>query len=240
MSVGIGRERQFEVYVGGARGVYPTVPVSFERLERGGAQGDVAEGYAYVAGGAGTEETMRENRAAFERWRIVPRMLRDVSTRDTAVDVLGTPLPSPFVLCPIGVLEMAHREADVAVARAAPPRGSRSSSRTRRRARWRRRRARWATRRAGSSSTGARRTSSSRASVSRRALRLLGDRAHARHDDARLADPRPRPRVPAVPPREGDRAVHERPRLRRGAAGDAPPGGRRRAVASRSRRSGRS
>ncbi len=61
--------------------------------------------------------------------------------------------------------------------------------------------------------------------LARRALRLLGDRAHARHDDARLADPRPRPRVPAVPPREGHRAVHERPGLRRGAPGDAAPGG---------------
>jgi lactate 2-monooxygenase len=66
---------------------------------------------------------MRENRAAFERWRIVPRMLRDVSSRDTSVDVLGTRLPSPFVLCPIGVLEMAHRDADVAVARAAAAEG---------------------------------------------------------------------------------------------------------------------
>ena len=96
------------------------------------------EGYAYVAGGAGTEETMRENRAAFERWRIVPRMLRDVSMRDTAVEVLGTRLPSPFVLCPIGVLEMAHRDADVAVG--APPRAraSRSSSPTRHRGPWRR------------------------------------------------------------------------------------------------------
>ena len=119
MSVGIGRERQFEVYVGGARGVYPRVPVSIERLERAARSAMSAEGYAYVAGGASTEETMRENRAAFERWRIVPRMLRDVSTRETAVEVLGTPLPSPFVLCPIGVLEMAHRDADVAVARAA-------------------------------------------------------------------------------------------------------------------------
>jgi lactate 2-monooxygenase len=81
------------------------------------------EGYAYVAGGAGTEETIRENRAAFERWRIVPRMLRDVSVRDTAVEVLGTPLASPFFLCPIGVLEMAHRDADVAVARAAAAEG---------------------------------------------------------------------------------------------------------------------
>ncbi len=123
MSVGIGRERQFEVYVGGARGVYPRVPVSFERLERAAHNAMSAEGYAYVAGGAGTEETLRENRAAFERWRIVPRMLRDVSTRETAVEVLGTPLPSPFVLCPIGVLEMAHRDADVAVARAAAAEG---------------------------------------------------------------------------------------------------------------------
>lgn len=119
MSVGIGRERQFEVYVGGARGVYPQVPVSFARLEPAARKAMSPEGYAYVAGGAGTEETMRENRAAFERWRIVPRMLRDVSTRDTAVDVLGTRMSSPFALCPIGVLEMAHRDADVAVARAA-------------------------------------------------------------------------------------------------------------------------
>jgi lactate 2-monooxygenase len=81
------------------------------------------EGFAYVAGGAGAEETMRENRAAFERWRIVPRMLRDVSERHTAVDVLGTPFSSPFALCPIGVLEMAHREGDVAVARAAAAEG---------------------------------------------------------------------------------------------------------------------
>jgi lactate 2-monooxygenase len=123
MPVGIGRERQFEVYVGGARGAYPTVPVSLERLERAARAAMSPEGYAYVAGGAGTEETIRENRAAFERWRIVPRMLRDVSTRDAAVEVLGTPMASPFFLCPIGVLEMAHGDADVAVARAAAAEG---------------------------------------------------------------------------------------------------------------------
>ena len=123
MSVGIGRERQFEVYVGGAWGVHPTVPVSFERLKRAARKAMTPEGFAYVAGGAGTEETMRGNRAAFERWRIVPRVLHDVSTRDTAVEVLDTSMPSPFVLCPIGVLEMAHREADVAVARAAAAEG---------------------------------------------------------------------------------------------------------------------
>lgn len=120
---GIGRERQFEIYVAGGRGVQPHVPVSFDRLERTAQRAMSREGYAYVAGGAGTEETVRENRVAFERWRIVPRMLRDVSVRDTTVEILGTPLPSPFVLCPIGVLEMAHRDADVAVARAAAAEG---------------------------------------------------------------------------------------------------------------------
>ena len=121
--VGIGRERQFEIYVRGARGTHPSVPVSFERLERAARRTMTPEAFAYVAGGAGAEETMRENRAAFERWRIVPRMLRDVSVRDTSVQVLEATLPSPFVLCPIGVLEMAHRGADLAVARAAAAEG---------------------------------------------------------------------------------------------------------------------
>lgn len=122
-SVGIGRERQFEVYVGGARGVRPRVPVSLERLERLAQRTMTREAYAYVAGGAGREETIRANREAFERRRIVPRMLRDVSRRDTSVEVLGTRFPSPFCLCPIGVLELAHRDADLAVARAAAAEG---------------------------------------------------------------------------------------------------------------------
>jgi lactate 2-monooxygenase len=66
---------------------------------------------------------MRANRVAFERWRIVPRMLRDVSVRDTEVEVLGTPMASPFFLSPIGVLEMAHKDSDLAVARAAAAEG---------------------------------------------------------------------------------------------------------------------
>jgi lactate 2-monooxygenase len=120
---GIGRERQFEVYVGGARGAYPRVPVSYDVLEQSARKAMSPEGFAYVAGGAGAEETIRENRAAFERWRIVPRMLRDVSRRETSVEVLGTPFSSPFALSPIGVLEMAHRDSDVAVARAAAAEG---------------------------------------------------------------------------------------------------------------------
>jgi lactate 2-monooxygenase len=61
---------------------------------------------------------MRANRTAFDRWRIVPRMLRDVSERDSSVELFGRTLPAPFLVAPIGVLEMAHREAERAVARA--------------------------------------------------------------------------------------------------------------------------
>jgi isopentenyl diphosphate isomerase/L-lactate dehydrogenase-like FMN-dependent dehydrogenase len=66
---------------------------------------------------------MAANRAAFERWRIVPRMLRDVSIRDMSVELYGRRLPNPFLIAPIGVLELARREADLAVARGAAAEG---------------------------------------------------------------------------------------------------------------------
>ena len=115
----IGRERQEEIYVGGVADAKPLVPVSMEKLEAAARRKMSAEGYAYVAGGAGVESTVSENRQAFERWRIVPRMLRGVQERDTSAQLFGHTLPSPFLLAPIGVLEMAHKEADLAVSRAA-------------------------------------------------------------------------------------------------------------------------
>ena len=77
------------------------------------------EAWAYTAGGAGTGATMLANRNAFDRWKIVPRMLRDVSKRDLSVELFGTRLPAPLLLAPIGVLELLHPDADLAVARAA-------------------------------------------------------------------------------------------------------------------------
>jgi isopentenyl diphosphate isomerase/L-lactate dehydrogenase-like FMN-dependent dehydrogenase len=73
----------------------------------------------YVFGAAGSEDTMRANEAAFRRWRIVPRMLRDVSARDLSVTVRGTELPAPVGLAPIGVQTIVHPEGELAVARAA-------------------------------------------------------------------------------------------------------------------------
>jgi len=118
-----GRERQAAVYLAGATGRRARVPFDAEHLEDRARQVMSAEAFAYVAGGAGAEETMRANRRAFERLSIVPRMLRDVSQRDTSLELFGRRLPSPFLLAPIGVLELAHRDADVAAARAAAPVG---------------------------------------------------------------------------------------------------------------------
>jgi lactate 2-monooxygenase len=73
----------------------------------------------YVFAGTGAEHTMRANRDAFERYRIVPRMLRDVATRDLAVELLGTSMPAPLLLAPIGVQKVVHEDGELATARAA-------------------------------------------------------------------------------------------------------------------------
>jgi lactate 2-monooxygenase len=113
------RTRQQAIYLDGAGGATPAVPVSMSGLERAARKKMSRQAFAYIAGGAGMERTMAANRSAFDRWRIVPRMLRDVSKRDASVTLFGRTLPAPLLLAPIGVLEMAHPEADVAVAAAA-------------------------------------------------------------------------------------------------------------------------
>jgi len=113
-----GLQQQTSIYAAGVSGRRPRVPTDATMLEERAREAMSAEAFAYVAGGAGTGATMRANRAAFDRWRIVPRMLRDVAERDTSVELFGRTLPSPFLIAPIGVLEMAHREAERAVARA--------------------------------------------------------------------------------------------------------------------------
>lgn len=112
-------ERQRDIYLRGLAGHTPTVPLDPEALEDKARRHMSRKAFSYVACGAGLESTVGVNRKAFEQWRIVPRMLRDVSQRDTSVELFGHRLPAPFLLSPIGVLEMAHEEADLAVARAA-------------------------------------------------------------------------------------------------------------------------
>jgi lactate 2-monooxygenase len=120
----IGVRRQTQIYLDGVSGRRPPIPLDADRLEAAARKRMRPEAYAYVAAGAGHERTVAANRAAFDRWRIVPRMLRDVERRDTSVELFGQRLPSPFLLAPVGVLELAHPEADCAVARAARDTGT--------------------------------------------------------------------------------------------------------------------
>jgi lactate 2-monooxygenase len=116
--------RQTSIYLNGVSGGRPRVPTDATKLEERAKDAMSREAFAYIAGGAGTGDTMRANRAGFERHRIVPRMLRDVSKRDSSVELFGRRLPSPFLVQPIGVLEMVHRQADLAVAAAAKATGT--------------------------------------------------------------------------------------------------------------------
>jgi lactate 2-monooxygenase len=110
---------QFEIYLAGLSGKLPDLPTSYASLEESAREKLSDEAFGYVAGGAGEEITVRANRAAFDRWRIVPRMLVDVSERDLRASVLGLEMPAPVMLAPVGVMSIVHDEAELAVARAA-------------------------------------------------------------------------------------------------------------------------
>jgi isopentenyl diphosphate isomerase/L-lactate dehydrogenase-like FMN-dependent dehydrogenase len=114
---------QYEIYLNGLTGAVPRLPTDLTRLEDLVA-GRLGPGPAgYVIGSAGSGSTARANRAALERWRIVPRMLRDVQQRDLSVRVLGRRLPAPLALAPVGVLSILHPDAEPAAARAAAAHG---------------------------------------------------------------------------------------------------------------------
>jgi lactate 2-monooxygenase len=110
---------QNEIYLNGMAGITPSLPCEPAQLEDLAKERFAPQPFGYVAGSAGTESTARANRAAFDRWRIVPRFLRDVSTRDLSTTVLGTAFPAPVALAPVGVQGIVHDEAELAVARAA-------------------------------------------------------------------------------------------------------------------------
>lgn len=111
---------EHEIYLAGMLGGRrPARPVDWRELERSAYAMLPRSARGYIQGGASLGETMRANREAFDRWRIVPRMLRDVSERTLERTVLGTKLPAPVLLAPIGVQTVAHAEGEIASAKAA-------------------------------------------------------------------------------------------------------------------------
>jgi len=114
-----GREAQSAIYRDGATGRRPKVPTSWAGLERAAQRAMSRDTWAYIAGSSGSETTAANNRRALDAWQIVPRMLRDVSQRDLSIDLFGHRYPAPLLAAPVGVLELAHPDADLGIARAA-------------------------------------------------------------------------------------------------------------------------
>ncbi len=130
-----GMQRQQQIYTFGLQGGSLSIPISLSLLEQKAREILPPPAYDYVAGGASGEDTVRANREAFYRWRIVPRMLRDVARRDLSVELFGSRLPAPVILGPVGVQGILHAKGEAASARAAASLGlpfalSTASSRT--------------------------------------------------------------------------------------------------------------
>ncbi|MFQ6327781.1 lactate 2-monooxygenase [Nocardia sp. CWNU-33] len=109
---------QNEIYLGGLGGSVPELPMTAAGLEQRAQQVLDPAAFAYVAGSASSERTAAANRSAFDRHRIVPRMLRGTSgpgARDLSVEVLGTRLAAPVLTAPVGVLELLHERGEVVV-----------------------------------------------------------------------------------------------------------------------------
>jgi lactate 2-monooxygenase len=110
---------QLQIYFDGTQNIKPELPVSFEDLEQKASEVMRPEAFGYIAGSAGSEITTYNNKEAFNHWQIIPRMMGDVSQRNIAIELFGMQLPTPVLLAPVGVLSIAHPEAEAAVARAA-------------------------------------------------------------------------------------------------------------------------
>lgn len=80
--------------------------------------------YEFVAGGAGDELTLRDNIQAFDRLRLHPRVLVDVSQLDTRTTILGQPLEFPILMAPTAYHRIMHPEGELATVRGAAKAGA--------------------------------------------------------------------------------------------------------------------
>lgn len=103
----------------GSMATTSAVPFRYEDLEKAAEKSINEAAFGYIQSGAGAEETLRKNTAAFEKYSILPSYLQDVSQLDTRVDLFGETYPHPFLLAPVGMMKLGHPEGDLAVARAA-------------------------------------------------------------------------------------------------------------------------
>jgi L-lactate dehydrogenase (cytochrome) len=97
----------------------PETCLNIEDLRRAARRRMPKPLFDYIDGGAEDLVTLSDNRLCFDRYRLVPRMLRDVSHVETSLEVLGTPSSLPILLSPTAMSRLFHHEGERAVARAA-------------------------------------------------------------------------------------------------------------------------
>ena len=95
------------------QGARPAVPIGLAALEQKAREALDPAAWDYVMGSAGGERTAAANLAAFDHWPIVPRMQRDVGTRDVSIDLFGSHLPAPLILGPVVVQSIIHPEGEL-------------------------------------------------------------------------------------------------------------------------------
>ncbi len=113
------------IYGAGLGGVVPKVPVDFATLVRRAEAAMPPYVLNYVQGGCGDELTQDRNRAAFDHWGMVPRMMVDAAARDLSIELFGMKLPTPLFMSPIGVTGICTQDGhgDIAAAKAAAATG---------------------------------------------------------------------------------------------------------------------
>ncbi|HXD78473.1 MAG TPA: alpha-hydroxy-acid oxidizing protein [Puia sp.] len=111
-------DRQRAIYGAGMAGRRPPIPFCADDLRERAKKKMSAEAWAYIDGGAGNEETIGANTAAFAHWRIRPRIMRANDKADFSCSIAKTALPFPVLLAPVGALDLVCTRADQIVARA--------------------------------------------------------------------------------------------------------------------------
>jgi lactate 2-monooxygenase len=111
---------QSEIYLNGmTRGVTPKITTNLSELAAQASRVLDPQDREYLVASAGGRAAVRANARAFDGWRIIPRMFRAHAERDLRTTVLGTRMPAPVILGPVGSQRRVHPDGELASARAA-------------------------------------------------------------------------------------------------------------------------
>jgi lactate 2-monooxygenase len=95
------------------------LPISYDEWMNRARETASKEVYTFISGGAGTGSTVNSNREAFTKWRLIGRMLKDITDCDISTEIAGMKLPTPLLLSPAGGQKFLHPEGERATATAA-------------------------------------------------------------------------------------------------------------------------